>query len=215
MLRSLSVEESIQRSCHNCHVMGLDSIVLAEDTETGELVRVFWTTPEHELYKNEVPFSTRISIAVHPHHCDITLVPLFGTILNSLLELDDDPNGEVRIDSWEYVSGIATPKGSFRRTGSSKNVLGIKFQPLVNDLTRGASDGNVYTMKYNELHTVYVPRGETSAWAIFEGPSHGREKPRECYSNNDLTKFKFEDHYTPMKNTTRVLQAMRWYQSYR
>ena len=55
----------------NCHTKGLHSIVL--DETDSLLTRVFFTTHEHDLWKNE--YENPRSIAIHGHHVDIKITP--------------------------------------------------------------------------------------------------------------------------------------------
>lgn len=204
MFRILSAEESLQRSLSHCHVRGVDSIVLAEDADTGELVRVFWANPDHELYHNWTLFGKDLSLALHPHHCDLRLELIFGSVTNVVVTLRDG-DGIFKFNAWDYVSGIANPTGSFEKAGGSMVLAGVQLRVLLH----GVPDH----MDHADIHTVYVPKGQSAAWLVHEGPSHGREKPRRCYSNNDLTKFKFEDHYKPLEDHGKVVTLLDWYEN--
>lgn len=198
-LRILTLDESFRRSFENCHVRGVDSIVLAENVDTGELVRVFWANPGHELYHNHDIESPDLRVALHPHHCDIRITPIFGDLMNIVVT----PGFDMFVNTWEYVSGIANSRGYFRQLPEQEG-----FGSIHRDVLTSPCD-----MTHDQVHTVFVPKGQTAAWLVEEGPTNGRANPRLCYSNSDLTKFKFGDHYTPLRDHDKVRMLMDWYKN--
>ena len=175
----MNLAEVAKNSLINCHAMGLDSVVFTPD------VRMFVARPSHELWRNAA--GHKFSIGMHPHHRDITIVPIHGRLSN--VEFANGRLPEFRDDFYlyQYESAIRDGVGKLsRRHGKydlglvTKRVITPRFMPAT------------------EMHTVHVPKGETAAWYIFSG----KENPNYrgvLYSNRrclDLTDF--SDMYEPM-----------------
>lgn len=177
----MNLENIAANSLVNCHVKGLDSIVL--DTTPGKHLRAFVATATHELWRNAIPITEKLSVAVHPHHCDITLVPAFGRVYNVV----QDVRGEgTRLRKFYYKSQIKNGAGSFEDADEYRF---LHLKPL--KLQKG------WPMPAAQLHSIYVPKGETAAWFVYE---HAEDKAYQpvCFSNDDLQLMDFSELYQPM-----------------
>jgi hypothetical protein len=167
----------VERSLMNCHAYGLDSIVLRG---APGMVRIFLARPEHDLYRNYG--GEPLGLGIHAHHCDISLIPLFGTILNiGALE----GSGEWMLTPWAYGSGV-NGIGSFSRLGPSR-----PFQKKKTELTHPLH------LAAKDQHTVFVPMNETAAWMVCEG-REDNSYLSVTYSDADLSTFDFSGLYQPM-----------------
>lgn len=149
----------------NCHVKGLTSVLLHDEPENR--VRVFLTEPDHELWKADP-----LALGIHPHHCDITMVPLFGRVVNQVYA-NPKPGGPFQ--KCLYRSAITGTGGALERTEEFYSFENVTSQALSETLF----------MRADLLHTVYVPEGEQAAWAIYES----REDPEYvpvCYTDNPI-----------------------------
>lgn len=158
----------LTNSVINCHAIGLDSIMLMP---APNMVRVFVAREDHTLWRNNPDTQEPFSIGLHPHHCDITMVPLYGPISNVVLG-GGPPNH--KLHQFEYRSGIVDRVGAFRNakesgfvyTGKDVRVC-LKHQPLKYPTILMAK----------EMHSVYVPKGKQAAWMICEGREWPDYKP--------------------------------------
>lgn len=171
----------LAKSLINCHAIGVDSILL--DDTPGARIRMFIANENHELHKNH-KFAGNISVAIHPHHCDLTLIPIRGAFEN-ILFLDKPKEGmtylEYEFDEYLYNSKITGSKCKFVKQG--KKTL------LFNGSMWHSPNYNGYLeMAANTLHTVCAVRGQLTAWAVYEEKEDKNYQP-VCYSNQDLTKF--------------------------
>lgn len=105
----------------HCHVKNVYSIVLHD--EPGNRVRMFFAGPLHELWRN-VPdcVGNSDTLAVHPRHCDVRLVKLFGDVTNYRMGIV--PRSEGAWHEFKYVSAITTNgPGSLTATGRRAELL--------------------------------------------------------------------------------------------
>lgn len=132
----------------NCHCFGLHSFPISID-ENGFYRRVFYADVNHELWKP-------IQIAIHPHHVDIKITVLEGSLFNQIYKIDK--SGDV-FKKYQWDSHILNGKGGFKLFGyeSLEEVSTIAYRP-----------GDSVEMKACELHTVQVKRGKVCAWLIEE-----------------------------------------------
>lgn len=194
----MDIDEIVKRSYKNCHAIGVNSIVFSQKDD-GRLIRMFYTEPNHVLWKNDNVLFKDLSIAFHSHHCDIGITVVHGCMTNVTAEAEKEIDTS-NITGWKFESQIKTGKGSFNRTGYF-TLMDVKRQKLTN--------GSVVLMKADQLHTVYVEPGQVAAWTIHEGDGDPNYDST-CYSNSDLTQFNFEDHYKPISKEE-VIQAMKWW----
>ena len=157
----------------HCHVKNLYSIVLHD--EPGNRLRMFFAGPMHELWHN-VPdcVGNSDTLAVHPHHCDVRLVKLFGDVTNYRMGIV--PRSEGAWHEFKYVSAITTNgPGSLTATGRRAELLVAKKETL---------DTTGLYMKAWELHTIYVQGGCRAAWLVIEGAEDPDYEPL-CWSRSE------------------------------
>lgn len=189
----------LKKSLINCHVVGVDS-VLFDDTPRSR-IRLFVANENHELWKNYFPPTEELSVAFHSHHCDLVLSPVIGEFINIVIE-QTKPNKSPKarwLTGYKHQSKI--------NTGECKFVCGgyDRFFKLKNIEQSYAYDGddivNVdVTLAANELHTIYVSKGQFAAWFVFE-EAEDPDYDSTCYSNVDLTKFDDSQLYKHMNES--------------
>lgn len=181
----VSVKESelegiAAKSLRNCHAFGLDSVMF--DDTPGKRVRAFVARRNHELWMN---LGHSLSLAWHPHHCDLTMFPIFGDTFNvtpfRVLRDGED------YAAYTYRSQILNGVGGFVK---AKRPM-LRCIPVVTHL-----QSKLYMRSY-DIHTVYVPKCEESGWYIFE---HREDSLYEsvAWSNTNLSSFDFSRLYKPM-----------------
>lgn len=173
----------VNKSLANCHVEGVNSI-LFDDTPENR-IRLFIARKNHTLWKN-TPSSRELSVALHTHHCNLTLEIVLGYTTNWTTEhgyLVTRP-----LQPYKYESNILTGKSSFVP----------KDEPTIFTLNGYPSDENpILELPAQRLHTVNVGKDEEAAWFVYEGKEDPSYSPT-CYSNADLTKFDDSNLYKKM-----------------
>ena len=186
-------KEVLEMSLINCHAEGLHSIVF--DKTSDGLKRVFVTDANHTLWRNDffyvdgfwVP-KHLMSVAIHPHHCDVKLSPLRGRFVNHFFRKSRPDGKSVYIDEYFYVSPISKNAGKFEKR---------QLQALTLEESSFVLEGDDFRMQAKDLHTVWVAPGEEAAWLVEES-NEDAEYQSVCYSNDDLTNFDFSPLYKPM-----------------
>lgn len=157
-------------SLHNCHAVGVDSIVLA--CTEGQCRRVFvaWSDVHglDNLYRPDGHFQ----VGVHNHKYDLVIHPVHGTLINYEVVLRHD-NLDWGPILWEhdFTSGIT---GELSIGPGRKRVVDrhdtIALHPT--DLSRGW----LYrALQAQNLHTVIVPKQhEYTAWMVTEGKHYNQ-----------------------------------------
>ncbi len=140
-------EEIVAKSLFNCHIVGLHSIMLYECP--GKTIRMFICDENHELFEN--------SLAIHPHHCNITLHQIYGQMTNVIYYRDK--SGE-EYAKFKYTSGILEKE--------------MKIEYIAEAKLKKVSERTLFpnfsiSLSAQELHTVYCKKGEISAWLVYEG----------------------------------------------
>jgi hypothetical protein len=180
----------LSKSLLNCHTLGVHSVVLNE--QNGYLTRMFFTTEDHVLWKNHCGMMTKewhpLSVAIHPHHVDIEIYPIWGLLWN--VEFDVKKNkgynpNDCLLDVFKWTSSILNGKGGFKWSG--EKILQLKEHRLM-------TWNRKYKMRSNDLHTVYVTRGQPAAWIIQESVAT-KVYDEITYSNVDLTKWTTDGLY--------------------
>jgi len=169
-------EECRSKSLINCHTKGLHSIMLIDKPE--QRVRLFVTDSTHDLWKNS-DINDKMSIAIHPHHCNLTIIPLNNIIHNLNYELSKTKGTPVTLFKWE--SGIINKKGKFIKCL-------IQDAKLLNGNREKLYPNESKYLKANDLHTVYVDKKAVASWLIIEGKEDKNYQPY-AYSLNNLEKF--------------------------
>lgn len=189
----------LEKSLINCHVLGMDSVIL--DDTPGQRIRIFFANENHELYRNEYK---PVSLAAHAHHCDLTLAPLWGCFTNIIYLIGDKPKKDgivnaagyledVQVNEWQYVSEILNKgKGGFKLNSTNKSISTLERQLISN-----IGPHKRAVMKANDVHTVYVPKGQKAAWVVYEGKEDENYKS-VSYTNTDLSRFNTCNLYTKM-----------------
>lgn len=200
MLRHLlenNLEKILERSLINCHASGLHSVMLIEKPE--QTVRLFITDTVHDLWKNHPDnFHLGMSVGFHKHHCNVTLIAVHGLFYNWLVaplgEQTSDSPGAMKLDVYQYQSGITNQEITFKKLGV------YYFQTISNHCYSASKEVSCYESVYMKAcvrHSVYVPKGSIAAWVVVEG----KENPCHddlCFSNVDLEKEDFSHLYQPM-----------------
>lgn len=189
----------------DCHVRGLDSIMLHEEAQNR--IRMFFAHRDHELHHNDParPYMLmpQQTLALHAHHCDVRLVPLYGPVLNYVVELHESDDGLFR--QCAYSSAINDGAGGLEPTGKRFRAGTVVSGYL--DRTPGGLH-----LVACETHGIFVPKGISAAWLVIEGQEDA-EYDKMCYTQNPV--FDSEGMYEPMSNTEahdilqRVLTATR------
>lgn len=180
-LSNVDLDFVASKSLRNCHATGVDSLVF-QDTP-GAIIRAFVCRPEHELWMNCPSLQFPLAVALHPHHCDVILAPIYGDAYNVTHELECV--NEI-LQAYKYESAITGTGGKFTRLGFSR---GFK-------LVKSLIDRPV-SMKAREIHTIYVPKDEGAAWFVLEGAENPRYNPI-AYSNHNLEGLDFSGMYQSM-----------------
>ncbi len=176
--------DKIINGIKNCHAIGVDSVVLG--TENGKLVRAFIAHENHNLYLTN-PFS----VGFHPHHCDLTIKVVEGSIINVTLisEFALGAHSIEELATYRYESAIRNgDKGAFTQV-MEKRPFGT--------LARVVNASQSLALPASAIHTILIYARETATWIIHEGD----EDPNyvaDVYSNADLTKASGEGLYLPM-----------------
>jgi len=157
----------LSASITNCHVLGLDSIVFKQE---APMVRVYLAHKDHVLWRNKPDSGNVMSLGIHQHRQDITMVPLFGNISNILIEKRRVLKPRIRLHRYIYSSQISDGKGGFKYIIGDHWAILKETRLLFPTFLSGAT-----------AHSVYVPKGETAAWMICEG------RPNEYYNSELLT----------------------------
>lgn len=147
-------EEILDRSLLNCHVHGLHSIMLLESP--GKTIRLYITDSDHQM-------SQLGDLAFHPHHCNLTLHCILGTMENVTIEPLKRGSWiapELYLHRYRYQSKIKEGQGGFTFEG-----IDAFYSPVRNYMM----EGSVEFMKATDIHTVIVPEGEVTAWFVYEG----------------------------------------------
>lgn len=181
----------LEKSLLNCHALGVHSLVLSE--ENGFLTRMFITDKDHTLWHNGCGQTYKgwmpLSIAIHSHHTDIEIISEFGYLWNvkfSRKKFKTYKQGQVKLDRYKWKSHISGDGGKFRKSGPPEFIVLDSFSAL--------HCGFSYKMKSNDLHTVYVTKGQVAAWVVKESEPSDDYDPL-VYSNVNLTNWKPDGLY--------------------
>ena len=155
----------------DCHVKGLHSLVLNE--EPGNRIRMFYASQFHHLAWGERG-NQPMPLAIHTHHCDVTLVGIFGTAASLEYQLGGEGGVDLfkcRFDSAITGAGALVSRGTHRHLWMTRRVV----------LNHGASAA----MRADVLHTVIVPERQAAAWLVIEG-AEDPDFVSVCYTNRPI-----------------------------
>lgn len=184
-LLKCNMEQILARSLMHCHSENLHSIMLLECP--GKTIRLFVAEPGHRLWCNSPEeINQRQSLALHPHHCDLTLVATTGRVWNWTFEIGTYKS--TTFTEFKYNSKIVEGKIGFHKLGTEK-LTSVEYLQL--------SVGSPKHMEAREIHTVVVPECESAAWFALEGKEDPGYRSR-CFSMTDLSTQNFDHLYKPM-----------------
>jgi hypothetical protein len=187
-LLKCNMEQILARSLMHCHAPHLHSIMLLECP--GKTIRLFVAEAGHNLWCNAPEeISQRQSLAIHPHHCDLTLIATTGNVWNWIFE--EGVFNSAPFSEFEYNSQITKGKIGFQKKGEAW-LRSVEYLPL--DI------GEPKHLHAKEMHTVVVPEGQIAAWFALEGKEDATYESR-CFSMTDLEAQNFDHLYKPMNET--------------
>lgn len=184
---------SLESSVGNCHVEGMDSVVLFDDRDTGGgMLRFFFA--RHGVHGLDQLHTRRghFTLGIHNHRYPLALIPLVGHVVNVETRLADTRTGTV-LHEYGFRSALADDDVEVAETvyRAARHI-----RPLEQV---GLDPGLVRLMAPEDLHTVQVPQRADvpgTAWLVVEGPDAGAGSV--IYSpRGDLTVSR-EGLYTPM-----------------
>lgn len=182
-------DEIVARSCRNCHCRGLNSIMLID--KPGARVRIFFATENHELDQNGLLTMGKhgLSVAFHPHHCNVTLHCIMGMFMNWRVAPYNNEEEHLTLTKFRYASKLAgASRASFQKLEEAK---------LCFCVSQWLRPGESEAMKATDLHTVNVETGQRAAWFVYEGQENPDYQPI-CYSNAALDEMDFGHLYQPI-----------------
>lgn len=179
----------------NCHAFGVNSVVLQE----RPCQRVFIATNDHDLWRNAI--GQEFSVGFHPHHCDIRLTCLSGTVWNvdAVKLVSPEMPADVYFREWRFNSPILGKQGNFEPTGHRFNLRVF---------TRRLHASETIFLRAHYLHTIYVPRGFAAEWLVEELTEDRLFIPL-CYGNADLSAWTPEGLYLPMDEEETAAHVVR------
>ena len=178
-----NLEEIVKKSLLNCHCLGVHSIMLLDCP--GKTIRLYVADIGNELYKNEPGEGHKLSIAFHPHHCDLTIEVLRGGLGNWIVEHTGNVASFV-INKYFYHSKIKEDKIGFEQ---------LRSVFLRTKAINWYGTGESFTLKATDIHTVFCDTNKVTAWLVYEGKEDPNYIPYS-YSDADLENQSFEGLYT-------------------
>lgn len=181
-------EEILSKSLLDCHVKGLHSIMLLDCP--GKTIRLYIAMPGHNLADNfpdnDGCFQKPLSLAFHPHHCELTLHCVKGKFTNIEMTETGMP-GDVfhEYDRFRYRSKIKDGEMAFTPIGSTK---------LTCKSLRNLTPNTKIFMPANSIHTVAAFGNEVTAWLVYEGREDAEYLPY-AWCNHDLNKIDISGLY--------------------
>lgn len=198
-----NLQDIVEGSYLNCHVKGVHSLMLLD--YPNKSIRLFYASPEHELYKNAsvaLEHNTNgmpMSAAFHPHRRNLTLYCLKGKIYNVAAMEWPSAYKYCSLDKYLYTSKILEDQMTFKKVEADCKVV-VKSPTSLN------VDDDIY-LRSDDIHTIVADQGKACAWLVFEG----NEDPsyiNYCYSNCDLENVSEEGMYLkPNENQVRDILA--------
>lgn len=167
-------EEIVSNSIKNCHVGGLDSIMLLKSP--GKSIRLYVAKEGSELH-NEFFILSNLPLAFHPHHCNLTIKVIKGELTN--IEIAEHAREKsILFNKYEFSSEISGNGLGFKQAGQTY------FSGIRTNIMR---EGDVEFMRANQIHTVFIDKhrqeeGDADvAWLVFEG-MEDKDYKSVCYS---------------------------------
>jgi hypothetical protein len=176
--------EILEKSRANCHTRGVDSVMLLD--RPGAVIRLFYARGnQHDLWRNcplLVGNSERSqSVAFHGHHCNLTLRQVTGNAYNWIVKPSKrSSSSDYSLRAFRFHSALAGERqGRFEP---------LDIRPFRSESWEPLRTSSPLYLSSTTLHTMWVPKGESASWLVFEG----EEDPRYdgiCYSDSDLTNW--------------------------
>lgn len=166
----------LEKSLVNCHVLGVDSLVLTNNR------RFYAARKNHQLYETD-------AVAIHPHHRDLTLEVVYGKLVNVIY--DYSARG-LQFNEYLYTSKITGNGGSFSKIGE-KRLSTVWIEVLD---PKEQVDPTSFMSAYL-LHTVRCIKNKPAGWLVHEGAEDPNYKSI-AYSEKDLTGWTPDGLYLPM-----------------
>jgi len=190
--------ETLMKSRRNCHVRGLDSVVIRECPVSGALTRMFIACPNSDLSigwgahrENKNPLDSAM-VGVHEHKYMIRLQRIVGHAL--------------------HLECAAVHMGSYGSTLMyAHTVGGFSDAPVMHPMQRVIKVIHKHTIEDmmlmpEVLHTV-VADTAGAAWLVTEGP---RETDRSrCYSRLPMADMEMAGLYKEYKDREDVIYRTR------
>ena len=186
----------LEKSLIDCHVPGLDSIVIKDGPN---MVRMFIAREDHQLWRNRVhgvgstEFQDLFSVALHRHRQDSTLMPVLGKVFNVQPQTPTSKAHmrPIMMRPYSYTSPIIAGEGHGKFELLDSHDIPLSLESKLID--------KPCFMKADKLHSIYVPKGETAAWLVWEGEKVAVPSTT-VYSNADLLEFDFSVMDRPMES---------------
>ena len=181
---------SVTSGLAHCHARGLYSIVL----QTAPMVRLFYAAPDHALYRNQ----TGRVVGFHAHHCNLTLIPVFGQITNVFGQRQN-----LRPTAKDYTERKVVDTRAFWYqsviTGGVRSGAGFRaISPTIPRSGSGPAHARCHDHGRGRAAHDRSGAGQDAAWVVFEGggsvlPARDLRAPL-CGPDPDLVRWHVPAH---------------------
>lgn len=173
----------------------------------GQTIRLYVAEAGHDLDNNYPDESgkptTSQTLSFHPHHCNLTLIPIMGQVMNWTARKFCNRCDAGREDFFNARKYLYQSK---------INAGFIKFVE-VDDVRLITMSTDVITpctavhMPADLIHTVACPKDRTSAWFVLEGKEDVSYQP-VCYSTSRPDQHNYDNLYKKCteKDVRRILK---------
>lgn len=179
-------------SVSNCHVQGLDSLVLFDGRPQGEgMIRVYYARHGQHHLDRLITKEGHFTVGIHNHRYQIAKIPLNAAMYNVRTWVTDHPTGH-QLYEYAFTSSLS---GSSDRPAVELRGLRHMAPVRLDEM----SVGSAVVMADEDLHTVQVPVHPGSpgtAWMVIEGPA--TEIQSLIYSPRPDLSIQSEGLYQPM-----------------
>lgn len=192
------LDDVLKKSSVNCHTTGLHSIMLYSADNFS--MRIYVVTPDHNLWRNrrEGLSSNPMVSGYHPHHSNITLHCTAGEVVNRRARL---------LAEGEQIAGVlphsimAMTRYLFDKAVEKDNSAGGFVEDGEDCLIATHNDvlrpGDKVYMPAADLHTIFVERGSSAAWFVYNGRPNPEYVPY-LWTNTNLNEAVTPELYQPM-----------------
>lgn len=183
----------LERSVGNCHVDGVDSVVLFDDRDSGGgMMRYFFAKHGSHGLHQLLTRRGHYTLGIHNHRYPLALIPLAGHVVNVQTAVAHRPTGTV-LHEYGFRSALVDDDTEvaatvYRRAQHVHPIEQVRLDP-----------GAACLMDASDLHTVQVPELKDlpgTAWLVVEGPDAGLGSA--IYSPRDDLTISREGLYRPM-----------------